>query len=74
MFCLTGRCPYDRVIPFVHIIPCLQLGLCALFMAAEMGDVPTVEVLLSFQPDLSIKEAVGASRLVSLRAVRTLTL
>jgi ankyrin repeat protein len=38
----------------------LQLGLCALFMAAEMGDVPTVEVLLSFQPDLSVREKVRA--------------
>jgi hypothetical protein len=36
-----------------------QRGLCALFMAAEIGDVSTVEVLLSFQPDLSIKEAVS---------------
>ena len=33
-----------------------QIGLCALFMAAEAGDVATVEVLLSFNPDLSIRE------------------
>jgi hypothetical protein len=38
----------------------MQAGLCALFMAAEMGDVATVEVLLGFQPDLSIRENVSA--------------
>ena len=36
-----------------------QLGLCAMFMAAEVGDVATVQVLLSYQPDLSICEVVS---------------
>jgi hypothetical protein len=32
-----------------------------MFMAAEVGDVATVQVLLSFQPDLSIREKVKIS-------------
>jgi hypothetical protein len=42
----------------MHACAHLQLGLCAMFMAAEVGDVATVQVLLSFQPDLSICEKV----------------
>lgn len=37
----------------------IQLGVCALFMACKLGDVPTVEVLLGFQPDLSVREKVS---------------
>ena len=36
-----------------------QDGLTALFMACEVGDVPTVEVLLEFGPDLNIREKVS---------------
>lgn len=36
-----------------------HLGVCALFMACEAGDGPTVEVLLSFNPDLSVRERVS---------------
>ena len=36
-----------------------QDGLTALFMACEVGDVPTVEVLLGFGADLNIREKVS---------------
>ena len=39
----------------------VQLGVCALFMAAELGDVATVEVLLGFNPDLAVLEVNGAT-------------
>eukprot|EP01032_Pedospumella_encystans_P019095 gene19095-21720_t len=41
----------------------LQLGLSSLFMACELGDVATVEVLLGFNPDLSVRETGGATLL-----------
>ena len=34
-------------------------GMCALFMAAELGDTHTVETLLSFQPDLTLRDVVS---------------
>jgi ankyrin repeat protein len=34
-------------------------GVCSLFMACEAGDVPTVEALLGYNPDLFIREKVA---------------
>jgi ankyrin repeat protein len=39
------------------------LGVCSLFMACEAGDVPTVEALLGYNPDLSIREKVCTTSL-----------
>lgn len=48
---------------FILLISCnffslTQRGLSALFMACEVGDAATVEVILSFSPDMTIRDQV----------------
>ena len=49
----TANFLYDK-----HYLVVTQLGVTALFMACELGDVPTAEVLLSYRPDLAAREQV----------------